>query len=177
MSTLHIQILTASSLCCDPEACKVNTGDFPTQPPSKRSLPMSSAPKAIRNVADIKRAAPLQQKRAECAWNSEGKKAILTYGEQFRVGGDIVCGKEPCSQEIKFSFESSVSNTFGTETSVSADFWKIMSASVSFSYEHTETESKTTELTYTGGVPANANGFLTFQPRLECMLKVPLQYL
>jgi hypothetical protein len=139
---------------------------------------MSPAPKVARDVTQIKRAAPLQQKRAECVWNSDSKDALISYGTQVKVNPEVNCvGTEECTESIAIAYESSVSQSFGTETSISADFWKIMSASVSFSYTHETSESKSVTLTYTSSRPAGSKGYITFQPKYECKLHSPIIWL
>jgi hypothetical protein len=129
---------------------------------------MSPAVKVVRDVTGIKRAAPLQQKRADCTWSSEGKESLTSYGTQTRVTPEVDCGELECTDAITFTYETSTSTTFGVETSVSADFFKIMSASVSFSTDFSQSESRSVSMQYTGSRPAGSTGYVTFSQKYEC---------
>ncbi|KAF2201914.1 hypothetical protein GQ43DRAFT_17407 [Delitschia confertaspora ATCC 74209] len=163
------------AMCCG-DACTVEAGDFPTKP-SKRSLPISkSSAVRPRDVTQIKRSPPFSRpfKRDDCAFKpSNGEtNAVITYGQQVRVTSLLDCqSTTECTDGVSFSYSQSTTNTFGVSTELGGSLFEILSASISFSYEHSETEEKSYETTYSGTRPAGSKGYITFTPKMECSPK------
>lgn len=161
-----IELLTNfNSMCCGADNCDVDSSSFPIDPPGKRGLPVS---RVIPDVTRVKRTNPFER-RADCSFKSNGgDKSVLTYGEQVRISQPVNCGQTDCTDGVDVTIESSTSNSFGASVEVGGELLKAITASVSFTYEHTTEHSASFSTKFTGSRPAGSEGYVSFLPRIEC---------
>jgi len=131
----------------------------------------------------IKRKAPLELlgRSDECKWNGldDSEEPYLKQLGQYRVGPFTPCETEGgCDgREITLSYSSTVSETFGMESGVSATLFEVVSVSMSFSYSEETAEEKGYEFTYKYSVPEGARGYVAWNPLGECTSRSLTKYL
>jgi hypothetical protein len=158
------EVLTIAK-CCGTD-CDSLGGTPALRPREAAALP---APAAPRDVTAVKKSNIFQTRQEECVWNSPGVRRGV--GATQILTNSLSCpatNAESCPNDVTVSLSVSSTNTFGVSTEVSASFFEIVSASVSFSYEYSYTEETSYSTTYGVNISPGSSGYLTFTPELEC---------
>ncbi|KAI0532630.1 hypothetical protein GGR58DRAFT_522642 [Xylaria digitata] len=125
-----------------------------------------------RDVVEVKRAPLLERvygRDDSCKFVLD-EKSYTTYGKAEQISEEVPCpiDQTTCGKTYTYSKGYEVTNGFNVEVSVSAEFFGVVSTSVSSGYEHSETNSESFSST-TMIAPQNGHsGYIIFIPLYVC---------
>ncbi|KAI1120390.1 hypothetical protein F5Y10DRAFT_289819 [Nemania abortiva] len=159
--------------CCD-GACSQDISSW-----KRADNPLSRSPQAAtptdlrrRDVAEVKRAPLLErvyERDGTCKFVLD-EKSYTTYGKAQQISEVVPCpiDQTTCGKTYTYTKGYEVTDGWNVEVSVSAEFFGVVSTSVSSGYEHSETESESFSTT-TMIAPQNGHsGYIIFIPLYAC---------